>query len=58
MVSELDLLQFLIQYGIAGVVIYMLFKLVNGDMKEVKQELREIRILLERLLDKLARHYS
>ena len=55
MVSELDLLQFLIQYGIAGVVIYMLFKLVNGDMKEVKQELREIRILLERLLDKLAR---
>jgi hypothetical protein len=55
MVSELDLLQFLIQYGIAGVVIYMLFKLINNDMKEVKQELREIRLLLEKLLERLAK---
>jgi hypothetical protein len=45
----------LVQYGLAGVVIYMLFKLINNDMKEIKSELKEIRILLEKLLDKLAR---
>jgi hypothetical protein len=51
-------LQVLVQYGIAGVVVYLMFKLINNDMKEIKSELKEIRLLLERLLDKLARHYS
>jgi hypothetical protein len=31
----------LVQYGLAGVVIYMLFKLINNDMKEIKSELKE-----------------
>jgi hypothetical protein len=50
-----DIAQTLVQYGLAGVVIYMLFKLINNDMKEVKQELREIRLLLEKLLERLAK---
>ena len=56
--NEIDVLQVLVQYGIAGVVVYLMFKLINNDMKEIKSELKEIRLLLERLLDKLARHYS
>ena len=53
--NEVDIAQTLVQYGLAGVVIYMLFKLINNDMKEVKQELREIRLLLEKLLERLAK---
>jgi hypothetical protein len=48
-------LQVLVQYGIAGVVVYLMFKLINNDMKEIKSELKEIRLLLEKLLERLAK---
>jgi hypothetical protein len=51
-------LQVLVQYGIAGVVVYLMFKLINNDMKEIKHELKEIRLLLEKLLERLAREGS
>jgi hypothetical protein len=52
---EAELIQVLMNYGLAGVVIYLLFKLIYNDMKEIKSELKEIRLLLEKLLERLAK---
>ena len=58
--AEPELLQQLLNYGLAGIVIYLLFRIVFNDLSTMKEELRgikneihelreEIRRLLERL---------
>lgn len=58
--NELDVMNMLVQYGLAGVVIYLLFRLVFNDLSTVKEELRgiknevhELREELRRLLERL-----
>jgi len=42
-VEEEAIINLLIQYGLAGVVIYLLFRIVFNDLQSIKQELREIK---------------
>jgi hypothetical protein len=44
-----------IQFGIAGVVIYLLFKIVFNDLASIKEELREIKEELKRIREVLER---
>jgi len=61
-VAEQEVLQQLLNYGIAGVVIYLLFRIVFNDlstMKEelrgIKNEIRELREEIRRLLERLGK---
>jgi hypothetical protein len=54
-VAEEAILSMMVQYGIAGIVIYLLFRIVFNDLAsikselvEIKQELKKIREVLER----------
>jgi uncharacterized membrane protein YjfL (UPF0719 family) len=42
-----------IQYGLAGVVIYLLFRIVFNDLTSIKEELRSIREELRRIREVL-----
>ena len=60
--AEQEVLQQLLNYGIAGVVIYLLFRIVFNDlstMKEelrgIKNEIRELREEIRRLLERLGK---
>jgi hypothetical protein len=44
-----------LQYGIAGIVIYLLFRIVFNDLQSIKSELREIKEELERIREILER---
>ncbi len=50
---EETILTMLIQYGLAGIVIYLLFRIVFGDLATIKSELREIREELRRIREVL-----
>ena len=43
----------LIQYGLAGVVIYLLFRIVFNDLQSVKNELYEIKVELRKIREVL-----
>jgi hypothetical protein len=43
----------LLQYGIAGVVIYLLFRIVFNDLVSIKNELQEIKFELRRIREVL-----
>jgi len=45
----------LVQYGIAGIVIYLLFRIVFNDLQSIKQELREIKEEIRKLREVLER---
>jgi len=55
-VEEEAVINMLVQYGIAGVVIYLLFRIVFNDLASIKNELveikNEIRKLREALLER------
>jgi hypothetical protein len=44
-----------IQFGIAGVVIYLLFRVVFNDLQAIKNELQQIREELRRIREVLER---
>jgi hypothetical protein len=43
----------LIQYGLAGIVIYLLFRIVFNDLASIKLELRDIKEELRRIREVL-----
>jgi hypothetical protein len=43
----------MVQYGIAGIVIYLLFRIVFNDLQSVKSELREIKEELRKIREVL-----
>jgi len=45
----------LVQYGLAGVVIYLLFRLVFNDLSTIKEELRAIKNEIRELREELRR---
>jgi hypothetical protein len=47
-----------IQYGLAGVVIYLLFKIVFNDLAAIQEELREIKEELKKIREVLERGKS
>lgn len=47
--AEEAILSMLIQYGIAGVVIYLLFRIVFNDLASIKHELVEIKHEIRKL---------
>lgn len=53
--NELDVMNMMLQYGLAGVVIYLLFRIVFNDLTEIKLSLREIREEIRRLREVLER---
>jgi hypothetical protein len=52
-VAEEATVNMLIQYGLAGVVIYLLFRIVFNDLASIKEELREIKGELRRIREVL-----
>jgi hypothetical protein len=52
-VAEEATVNMLIQYGLAGVVIYLLFRIVFNDLTSIKEELRSIREELRRIREVL-----
>jgi hypothetical protein len=52
-VEEEAILNLMIQYGLAGIVIYLLFRIVFNDLQGIKSELREIREELKRIREVL-----
>jgi hypothetical protein len=45
----------IVQYGIAGVVIILLFRIVFNDLRDIREELRSIREELRRIREVLER---
>jgi hypothetical protein len=54
-VAEEATINILIQYGLAGVVIYLLFRIVFNDLQTVKNELVEIKGELRKIREVLER---
>jgi hypothetical protein len=52
-VPEADLLQQLVNYGLAGIVIYMLFKLIYNDLRKLDERLLSIKHALEDVREEL-----
>ena len=50
---EADLLQQLVNYGLAGIVIYMLFKLIYNDLRKLDERLLSIKHALEDVREEL-----
>jgi hypothetical protein len=48
-----ETLNLLVQYGLAGVVIYLLFRIVFNDLASIKLELQQIREELKRIREVL-----
>jgi len=51
--QETELVQQLVNYGLAGVVIYMLFKLVYNDLRRLDERLVSIKHALEDVREEL-----
>jgi hypothetical protein len=43
----------MVQYGLAGIVIYLLFRIVFNDLRDIKEELRDIKEELRKLREVL-----
>jgi len=52
-VPEADLLQQLVNYGLAGIVIYLLFKLIYNDLRRLDERLLSIKHALEDVREEL-----
>jgi len=52
-VVEAEVLQQLVNYGLAGIVIYMLFKLVYNDLRRLDERLVSIKHALEDVREEL-----
>jgi hypothetical protein len=52
-VAEEAILNMMLQYGIAGIVIYLLFRIVFNDLASIKLELRDIKQELKRIREVL-----
>ena len=50
---EEETINMLLQYGIAGIVIYLLFRIVFNDLASIKQELVEIKHEIRKLREVL-----
>jgi hypothetical protein len=50
---EEEAINMMLQYGIAGIVIYLLFRIVFNDLASIKEELRSIREELRRIREVL-----
>jgi len=50
---EEEVLNLMIQYGIAGIVIYLLFRIVFNDLASIKNELVEIKNEIRKLREVL-----
>ena len=50
---EADLLQQLVNYGLAGIVIYLLFKLIYNDLRRLDERLLSIKHALEDVREEL-----
>jgi len=52
-VEEEAVLNMLVQYGLAGIVIYLLFRIVFNDLVSIKNELVEIKNEIRKLREVL-----
>jgi len=52
-VVEAEVLQQLVNYGLAGIVIYMLFKLIYNDLRRLDERLGSIKHALEDVREEL-----
>lgn len=46
--------QYIVNYGLAGVVIWIFYKLISNDLQELKDEIKQLREAIEKLSEKIA----
>jgi len=51
--DTVDVMSMLLQYGLGGVVIYLLFRIVFNDLQSIKEELQGIRRELQEIKELL-----
>jgi len=44
------LLEVLINYGLAGIVVYIFYKLISNDLREVRESIDKLRSTIEELI--------
>lgn len=45
-----DLLVLLVNYGLAGIVIYIFYSIISNDLKELREEINELKKTIEKLI--------
>ena len=50
---ENALLQYIVNYGLAGVVIYIFYRLISNELKSLKEEIARLRDSIDRLINKI-----
>jgi hypothetical protein len=50
-----DISTLLINYGLAGVVIYIFYRLISNELRELKEEVAKLREAIEKLTNALKR---
>lgn len=49
------LLQYLINYGLAGVVVYIFYKLMSNELRDLKKAIDSLNDSINKLIEKLSR---
>jgi hypothetical protein len=50
---ENALLQYIVNYGLAGIVIYIFYRLISNELKSLKEEIARLRESIDKLIDKI-----
>jgi len=50
---ENALLQYIVNYGLAGVVIYIFYRLISNELRELKREITMLRESINKLTEKI-----
>jgi hypothetical protein len=45
--------QMLVQYGLAGIVVYIFYKLISNDLKDVKASIDQLKQSIEKLAERI-----
>jgi len=50
---ENALIQYVVNYGLAGIVIYIFYRLISNELRELKKEISRLRESIDKLIDKI-----
>lgn len=53
MTQPIDLPTFLMQYGLAGIVVYIFYRLSSNDLKDLKTSIDRLSEKIDRLIEKM-----
>lgn len=49
------LLQYLINYGLSGVVVYIFYKLMSNELRDLKKSIDDLTQSIDRLIEKITK---